>query len=387
VRATSVHADVWHAVNGIPYVLRLMGSGLGAPRRHVPGTDLAGEVVSAGGTRFAPGDRVFGEITRNNQWSNAGAFAEFAAVDEARLAHMPPGLPFEQAAAVPTAALIALTNLRDQGRVSAGQRVLVNGAAGAVGVWAVQLAKTFGAQVTAVDAPAKLDLLKDLGADHVIDYTQQDFVNRRTLHSDILFMQDDRFGWVEFRDVATSNGAPVRDRQERLLALFSKPKSDRLAQAQRIVAEGSRFNLDPAGVHLNRTINLPLTAVRFLRTSDQYRSSFHLGRSDRAGVVSLEFTEEHQPRLISMPDHAAAIGRFETEAASGRVQSSTLTLRTRLVTATIKVQFAPDANVGMWLPATMEEQYVGSFNGTVTGAARYSKYRQFKVDTSEIMKH
>ena len=186
VRATSVHADVWHAVNGIPYVLRLMGSGLAAPRRQVPGTDLAGEVVSDGGTRFAPGDRVFGEVTRSNQWSNAGAFAEFAAVDEALLARMPPGLPFEQAAAVPTAALIALANLRDQGRVSAGQRVLVNGAAGAVGVWAVQLAKTFGAQVTAVDAPAKLDLLKDLGADHVIDYTQQDFTRIGT-RFDIVF--------------------------------------------------------------------------------------------------------------------------------------------------------------------------------------------------------
>ena len=186
VRATSVHADVWHAVNGIPYVLRLMGSGLAAPRRQVPGTDLAGEVVSAGGTRFTRGDRVFGEITRTNQWSNAGAFAEFACVDEARLARMPPELSFEQAAAVPTAALIALANLRDQGRVSAGQRVLVNGAAGAVGVWAVQLAKTLGAEVTAVDAPAKLELLEDLGADHVIDYTQQDFTRMGT-RFDVVF--------------------------------------------------------------------------------------------------------------------------------------------------------------------------------------------------------
>lgn len=177
VRATSVHADVWHAVTGIPYVLRIMGSGLRTPKQQVPGTDLAGEVVRVGpgATGLLPGDRVFGEVTSTNQWSNAGTFAEYAAVDASLLARIPEGLSFEQAAAVPTAALIALMNLRDQGRLRSGQRVLVNGAGGAVGVWAVQLARVFGAEVTAVDAPAKLDLLRDLGADHVIDYTHQDF--------------------------------------------------------------------------------------------------------------------------------------------------------------------------------------------------------------------
>jgi NADPH:quinone reductase-like Zn-dependent oxidoreductase len=177
VRATSVHADVWHAVNGLPYVLRLMGSGLRAPKQPVPGTDLAGEVVElgAGASRFAVGDRVFGEVTAANQWSNAGTCAEFRAVDEALLGVIPDPLDFQEAAAVPTAALIALTNLRDQGRVQDGQRVLVNGAGGAVGVWAVQLAKAFGAHVTAVDAASKLDLLVDLGADQVVDYARQDF--------------------------------------------------------------------------------------------------------------------------------------------------------------------------------------------------------------------
>jgi NADPH:quinone reductase-like Zn-dependent oxidoreductase len=188
VRATSVHADVWHAVTGIPFVLRVMGSGLRAPKQQVPGTDLAGEVVAAGAgaTTFVPGDRVFGEVTSSNQWGNAGTFAEFAAVDEALLARIPQALSFEEAAAVPTAALIALTNLRSQGRVRAGQRVLVNGAGGAVGVWAVQLAKVFGAEVTAVDAPAKLDLLRELGADVVIDYTQRDFT-RMGLRYDLVF--------------------------------------------------------------------------------------------------------------------------------------------------------------------------------------------------------
>ena len=176
VRATSVHADIWHAVNGLPYVLRLMGSGVRVPKQPVPGTDLAGEIVHATG-RFAAGDRVFGEVTKANQWSNSGTFAEFAAVDEDLLEPIPQDLSFEQAAAVPTAALIALMNLRDQGRVRPGQRVLVNGAGGAVGVWAVQLAREFGAEVTAVDSPGKLEMLRDLGADHTIDYTSQDFTD------------------------------------------------------------------------------------------------------------------------------------------------------------------------------------------------------------------
>jgi NADPH:quinone reductase-like Zn-dependent oxidoreductase len=178
VRATSAHADVWHAVNGVPLVLRVMGSGVRKPRCRIPGTDLAGEVRAVGAdvTGFRVGDRVFGEVTPANQWRNAGAFAEYAAVPADRLAHIPEGLTFEEAAAVPTAALIALVNLRDQGRIAEGQRILVNGAGGAVGVYAVQLAKAFGAHVTAVDGPDKLDLLRDLGADRVIDYTRQDFI-------------------------------------------------------------------------------------------------------------------------------------------------------------------------------------------------------------------
>ena len=177
VRASSVHADVWHAVTGVPYVLRVMGSGLRAPTIPIPGTDLAGVVedVGVGVTRFQPGERVFGEVTPSNQWRNGGALAEYAAVPSDRLARIPDALSFEEAAAVPTAALIALTNLRDQGRVQAGQRVLVNGAGGSVGVFAVQLAKAFGAVVTAVDSAQKLPLLRSLGADRLIDYTQHDF--------------------------------------------------------------------------------------------------------------------------------------------------------------------------------------------------------------------
>jgi NADPH:quinone reductase-like Zn-dependent oxidoreductase len=207
VRATSVHADVWHAVTGIPYIFRVLGSGLRAPKRQVPGTDLAGEVVQvgSGASRLIPGDRVFGEITPTGKWFNAGALAEYAAVDETLLAPIPDGLSFIEGAAVPTAALIALMNLLDQGRVRQGQRVLVNGAAGAVGVWAVQLATAFGAHVTAVDAPTKLDLLRDLGAEQVIDYTHQDFT-RMGMRFDIVFDVVSRAPFSEVRRTLEPDG-------------------------------------------------------------------------------------------------------------------------------------------------------------------------------------
>jgi hypothetical protein len=217
-------------------------------------------------------------------------------------------------------------------------------------------------------------------------YAQQVDQNRRTLRSDMLFIQDDAFGWVEFRDVAASDGIPVRDRQERLLALFTKPNADRLKQAQRIVAEGARFNLNPPGTRLNRTINLPLTAVRFLRPASQHRSSFRITRWDReTAIVSLDFTEQYRPRLISTSDQAAANGRFEIERATGRVTSSTLRLQSGNTLATITVKFAADPKVGMWLPLTMDEQYRGQFS-FVTGQARYSGYRLFAVETSETIK-
>ena len=220
------------------------------------------------------------------------------------------------------------------------------------------------------------------------EYTQLAALVRRNLQSDILFMNDETFGWVEFRDVGLVNGTPVRDRQDRLVKLFTKPTPDRLAQAQRIVTEGARFNLNPPDVGLNRTINLPLTAVRFLRTADQYRSHFNIPPQNRSsGVVSLEFTEEHRPRLISTPDQAAATGRFDIESATGRVLSSALTLRSQSFSAIIEVRFKPNPQIGMSLPESMTEQYRGSFNGVVTGNATYSRYRQFTVETSEIMKH
>ena len=181
VRAASVHADVWHAMKGVPYVLRVMGSGLRAPKHRVPGTDLAGLVESVGTnvTRFRSGDEVFGQSLLANLWRNGGTFAEYAAAPQAMLERKPARLTFEQAAAVPTSGSLAVQHVRDEGRTQPGQTVLINGAGGAVGTFAVQLAKAYGANVTGVDAREKLDVLRSIGADQVLDYTQDDWRHDR----------------------------------------------------------------------------------------------------------------------------------------------------------------------------------------------------------------
>jgi NADPH:quinone reductase-like Zn-dependent oxidoreductase len=180
VRGASVHPDVWHVVTGRPYVLRLMGAGVLSPKNPVPGTDVAGLVESVGRdvTRFEPGDEVFGETHMEFQWRNGGAFAEYVSVPQDALAIKPGGIPFEQAAAVPTSGFIALHNLQSGGQIQPGQSVLINGAGGGVGTIAVQLAKAHGAHVTGVDSIDKMEMVRSLGADHVIDYTHEDFTQR-----------------------------------------------------------------------------------------------------------------------------------------------------------------------------------------------------------------
>jgi NADPH:quinone reductase-like Zn-dependent oxidoreductase len=168
VRAAGVDRGVWHYVTGLPYPFRLAGIGLRAPKRPVPGSDLAGVVVAVGAdvTRFDPGDEVFG--------IGIGTFAEFARAPEHKLAPKPAELTFEQAAAVPVSALTALQALRDHGKVQPGEQVLVIGASGGVGSYLVQLAKAFGATVTGVASSSKVDLVRSLGADHVIDHQRED---------------------------------------------------------------------------------------------------------------------------------------------------------------------------------------------------------------------
>jgi NADPH:quinone reductase-like Zn-dependent oxidoreductase len=170
VQAAGLHRGDWHVMTGLPYLIRLVVPDLGLAKPKVPvrGMDLAGRVEAVGPnvTRFQPGDEVFG-------WAD-GAFAEYAAAPEDQLAPKPANLSFEQAAAVPTSGFAALQGLRDSGEVQPGQQVLIIGAAGAVGLFAVQLAKTFGAQVTGVASTTQLDLVRSVGADEVIDYTRDD---------------------------------------------------------------------------------------------------------------------------------------------------------------------------------------------------------------------
>ena len=169
VHAAGVDQGVWHLMAGLPYPIRLAGYGLRAPKTPVPGMDVAGVVEAVGKdvTRFQPGDEVFG-IAK-------GSYAEYARALEDKLAPKPANLTLEQAAAVAVSGLPALQGLRDHGQVRPGQKVLIIGASGGVGTYAVQLAKALGAEVSAVCRTSKVDLVRAIGADHVIDYTNQDF--------------------------------------------------------------------------------------------------------------------------------------------------------------------------------------------------------------------
>jgi NADPH:quinone reductase-like Zn-dependent oxidoreductase len=171
VRAAGLSRGTWHVMTGRPYLMRVMGFGFRRPKQPVAGQDVAGVVVDVGAevTRFQPGDEVFG-IAR-------GSFAEYAAAPQDKLAHKPGNISFEQAAVAPISGITALQALRDKGRVAAGQKVLVVGASGGVGSYAVQLAKAFGAEVTGVSSTAKTDLVRSLGADHVVDYSRDDFAD------------------------------------------------------------------------------------------------------------------------------------------------------------------------------------------------------------------
>jgi NADPH:quinone reductase-like Zn-dependent oxidoreductase len=171
VHAAGVDRGTWHTVAGLPKLIRFFGFGIRAPKSRVPGRAFAGTVEAIGRdvTGFAVGDEVFG--------STNGSFAEFASAPPGRLAHKPANLSFEQAAAVPISAQTALQALRDRGKVQAGEHVLIIGASGGVGTYAVQIAKAFDAEVTGVCSPAKVDMVRALGADHVLDYERDNFAD------------------------------------------------------------------------------------------------------------------------------------------------------------------------------------------------------------------
>lgn len=183
VRAASVNAHDWHVLRGDPYLARLTGIGLTAPSRKIRGRDFAGRVEAVGRDvrRFRPGDEVYGDLGTAD-----GAFAEYVCVSEDLVEAKPASLTFEQAAAIPLAGLSALKGLRDIGKLQPGQHVLVNGASGGVGTFAVQIAKSMGATVTGVCRTRNVELVASLGADHVVDYTMDDFTRNGTRYDLVL---------------------------------------------------------------------------------------------------------------------------------------------------------------------------------------------------------
>ena len=202
VRAASVNPADWHFMRGVPYVMRPQ-AGLRKPKNTLLGRDIAGQVEAVGKavTGFRPGDEVFAEV-------GAGGFAEYASVSEGVLVLKPANLTFEQAAAVPLAALTALQGLRDAGQIQPERRVLIIGASGGVGTFAVQIAKSFGADVTGVCSTKNVELVRSLGADHVIDYTQED-PTQSGQKFDLIFQLAGTSSPSHCRRVLTSKGTLV----------------------------------------------------------------------------------------------------------------------------------------------------------------------------------
>jgi NADPH:quinone reductase-like Zn-dependent oxidoreductase len=202
VHAAGVDQGTAHLMTGTPYVVRLAGLGLTKPKQPIMGFDVAGQVVAVGSsvTRFSLGDEVFGIAS--------GSFADYAAADQNKLAHKPRNITFAQAAVSTVSGITALQALTDIGNVQPGQHVLILGASGGVGTYTVQLAKALGAEITAVDRTAKLDLALSLGADHVVDYTRDDFVDSRNTY-DLIIDAGGRNSLSRLRRVLTPRGTLV----------------------------------------------------------------------------------------------------------------------------------------------------------------------------------
>ena len=203
VKAVSVNAYDWHLLTADIFPMRLMGVGLFRPKNTILGADIAGRVEAVGRNvkQFQPGDEVFGEIGH-------GGFAEYACAPESRLALKPANLSFEEAAVVPMAALTALQGLRDVGQIRAGQKVLINGASGGVGTFAVQIAKSFGAEVTAVCSTHNQEQARKLGADNVIDYTRENFTQSGRQY-DLIFAANGYHPLAAYKQALTPKGIYV----------------------------------------------------------------------------------------------------------------------------------------------------------------------------------
>ncbi len=254
IHAASVNAADWHCLRGSPFFLRFE-FGLLKPKHTVLGADIAGTVEAVGKdvTLFKAGDEVFGDLSGSG-W---GGYAEYAAVPENVLALKSAKLTFEEAAAVPMAAVTALNGLRDKGQIKAGQKVLVNGASGGVGTFAVQLAKAFGAKVTAVCSTQKVEMVKALGADHVIDYTKTDFTKNGQQY-DLILAANGNLSMSAYKRALSPQGICVvaggsmsqilnsmifgsmlsKKGGKKIMGLFSGPNPDHLAFLNTLIDSG-----------------------------------------------------------------------------------------------------------------------------------------------------
>jgi len=203
VHAASVNAADWHLLRADPFLVRLMVGGLLRPKITILGADVAGRVEAVGRNviEFQPGDEVFGDISACG-W---GGFAEYVCALENALVLKPANMTFEQAAAVPLAGVTALQGLRDKGQIRPGQKVLINGASGGVGTFAVQIARSFGAEVTAVCSTRNVDAVRAMGADHVIDYTQEDFT-KNGQHYDLILAANGYHPISDYKRALSPNG-------------------------------------------------------------------------------------------------------------------------------------------------------------------------------------
>ena len=218
VHAASINSWDWDMLTGRPIEYRLLGGLLKPTKTKILGCDIAGRIEAVGRSikQFRPGDDVFGDLCEGS-W---GGFAEYVCAREDELTLKPTGMTYEEAAATPQAGLLALQGLCDKREIKPGQSVLINGAGGGVGTFAIQMAKSYGAEVTGVDSTGKLDIMSSLGADHVIDYTQEDFTKSGNCYDLILDVKTDR-SIFDYRCVLSSNGiyVTVGGRSARILQL------------------------------------------------------------------------------------------------------------------------------------------------------------------------
>ncbi|HTY47532.1 MAG TPA: NAD(P)-dependent alcohol dehydrogenase [Methanomassiliicoccales archaeon] len=294
VRAASLNRVDWILMRGKPALIRLMGGGLLHPKHRIPGGDVAGvvEAVGPGVTRFNPGDEVFGNLKS----SGRGAYAEFVCGREDALVLKPSNVTFEEAASVPTAGLTALIGMREQGQIRAGQKVLVHGASGGVGSFALQIAKALGANVTAVCSTKHVEAARSMGADRVIDYTKQDFAQSGERYDLIIGANGNR-SIFEYRRCLKPNGTYVMlgGRRKQISQAFLLGRMLSRKEGKKLTFLGSwdvrASDLELLGEMLESRKIVPVIDHRYtlghIRDAMRYLGEFHAG-----GKVVISVTEE-----------------------------------------------------------------------------------------------